>query len=106
VLGYPVPETHRDENEDDDEVRDSEEDVELDEDPDSADIERLDHEGAICPDCGAEVWDAAEICPRCFAYLGGNAQGSASSQRWFSRRWPLIVLIGLLIIGLIFACRL
>lgn len=27
---------------------------------------------AFCPDCGAEVWDAADVCPKCFTWLNGD----------------------------------
>ncbi|MDZ4830786.1 MAG: zinc ribbon domain-containing protein [Phycisphaerae bacterium] len=27
---------------------------------------------AYCPDCGALIWDAADVCPKCFAFIDGN----------------------------------
>ncbi len=91
---------------DDDPDDDSHEgpEAEFDEDPDSEDIQRLDHESAICPDCGAEIWDAAEVCPQCFAYLGGNTSARARAHEWFHQRWLVFLLIALMIIGLIFGC--
>ena len=73
-------------------------DDDLDEHPASDDIERLDHEGAHCPECGAEVWDAADICPKCYAYIGGDT--------FRRRRWPRVVawlLIAAFVIGLAIA---
>jgi hypothetical protein len=96
-----MPRTHDDDADDD--ILEGEQ-AAFDEDPDSADIERFDHDRATCPDCGAEVWDAAEVCPKCFAYLGGDPASGAAGNTWLTRRWLLLALTALLIIGLIFGC--
>ncbi len=43
-------------------------------DHDAADRERFSSETAHCPECGAEVWDAADICPKCYAWIDGDTQ--------------------------------
>lgn len=68
----------------------------IDEDPSSEDIERFSGEEAVCPECGSQVHDTADICPKCFAYLGGHAapQGTTGArQRWFAIIAIALVLI-------------
>lgn len=43
-----------------------------DEGSDDADRERFASEIAYCPECGAEVFDAADICPKCFSWIDGD----------------------------------
>jgi hypothetical protein len=69
----------------------------VDEGPSSEDIARFDHESAFCPDCGAEIWDQADVCPKCFAYLGGDTSRRQPMGTWFQRRWTLLVVIVLLL---------
>jgi hypothetical protein len=71
---------------------------EIDEDPSPEDIERFSDETAYCRDCGAEIWDAAEVCPKCFAYLGGDTAVRTPLQEWFRKRWMLLVIIVLIIL--------
>jgi hypothetical protein len=71
---------------------------EIDEDPSPEDIERFSDATAYCPDCGAEVWDQADVCPKCFAYLGGDTATRSPMQEWFRRRWILLVIIVLIIL--------
>jgi hypothetical protein len=71
----------------------------IDEGPSEEDIERFSGDTARCPDCNAEVWDAADVCPKCFAYLGGATQSRPSAQQWFDRKMFVLIII-LLIIGL------
>jgi hypothetical protein len=76
-------------------------DDEIDEDPDDADIERLDHESAYCPDCGTEVWDDAEICPRCRSYIGGNASHKRPEEGGLTRRWKQALVVVLIIVAML-----
>ena len=73
---------------------------EIDEDPSDADLERLDHESAFCPDCGAKIWDACEVCPSCYAYLGGNTSHRSKLQNWVNAK-VIIVIVVLLLIALL-----
>jgi len=86
ATGYPSDDfdDHDDDFDDDDENA-------VDEAPSSQDIEALDHESGTCPDCGAEVWDAAEICPKCYAYLGGNTFRPSRLSRQ-AKIWLLVAL--------------
>jgi hypothetical protein len=76
-----------------------------DEDPSEEDVERFSSETAFCPDCGAEIWDSAEVCPKCFAYLGGETSSRKPVAREIQRRSVVVlvaVLIALMILGLVF----
>lgn len=68
-----------------------------DEGPSIQDIERFGHEQAYCPDCGAEVWDQSDVCPKCFAYLGGDTLSRPPLDTWLRRRWTLLVILALII---------
>lgn len=55
----------------------------------------------ICPDCGAEVIDDADICPRCFAFLDGNTLRPGRRRRgFFHEQWKTFILI-LLIVSMV-----
>ncbi|MCA9284508.1 MAG: hypothetical protein KDA22_04795 [Phycisphaerales bacterium] len=61
------------------------------------DLERFSSDTAICPECGAEVWDQADVCPSCYAYIGGSASSRHPVERWWRRRWMVLVVIALLV---------
>lgn len=50
-------------------VRGREPDDDLDDFDDAAEEES---DQAYCPDCGAQIWDQSDVCPKCFAFLGGD----------------------------------
>jgi hypothetical protein len=64
-----------------------------DEGPSPEDIRKFSHELAHCPDCGAEIWDQADVCPKCFAYLAGHTSSRHPSEAWFRKRWVVAVAI-------------
>jgi hypothetical protein len=69
---------------------------ELDEDEhDALDRARFDSDTAFCPECGAEIYDAADVCPKCFTWIDGETQGRPRSRRRQTIRqtivWVLIV---------------
>ena len=70
----------------------------IDEDPSDEDIERFDRETAFCPDCGEEVWDQAEICPKCHAFIGGQTLTRQPIERWVSRRAMMLIIAVLAVI--------
>lgn len=72
----------------------------IDEGPSPEDIERFSRETAYCPDCGAEIWDAAEVCPECSAYIGGNTRSNSPVQAWFNNKMIVLIVIAI-IIGLV-----
>lgn len=50
-----------------------------------------------CPECGAEVWDQAEICPRCRAIIGGDILHRPPVERWWRGRWRAIIVVAILV---------
>jgi predicted amidophosphoribosyltransferase len=74
-----------------------------DEGPSEEDLERLDHDAAYCPACGAEVWDMAEVCPQCQAHLGGNTASRSPLAREWRTRWAVVIAIALVIAFLLWA---
>ncbi len=79
----------------------------IDQDPSPEDLERFSLDTAFCPECGAEVWDQAEVCSSCSAHLGGDTVSQPPVPRWFRRRWLTLVAVataiafGLLAMGLL-----
>lgn len=68
----------------------------LDEDEhDALDRARFDSDTAFCPECGAEIYDAADVCPKCFTWIDGETRGRPLSRRRQTIRqtivWVLIV---------------
>lgn len=69
-----------------------------DDGPSQEDLRRFGGEHAYCPDCGAQVWDQADVCPKCYAYLGGDTARRRSTSK---REWRKLVLVILLVALLI-----
>jgi predicted amidophosphoribosyltransferase len=65
----------------------------IDEDPSPEDLERFGHDTAHCPECGAEIWDQADLCPDCGAAVSGRVAGRPPVETWFRRRWLVLVVI-------------
>lgn len=72
----------------------------IDEGPSSEDIERFSDDTGHCPHCGAEIWDQADVCPRCRNYIGGDTLSRHPVEQWWRQKWwavfVVLVLIGLL----------
>ena len=51
---------------------------------------------AYCPDCGAEIYDAAEICPRCFAWIDGDTLRKSPRRQRANDRWTKLVVWALI----------
>lgn len=70
-----------------------------DEGPSEDDIDRFGDKSptldARCPDCGARVWSEADVCPKCFAYLGGDAPRARKGL--FAGRWRTAVIVALIV---------
>ena len=66
----------------------------IDEGPSSEDIERFGGDTDECPECGAEVYDQAEMCHACGAYVTVRGRVKGSAGRGMQARW--IILIALL----------
>ena len=65
----------------------------IDENPSPDDLERFSRDTAYCPDCAAEVWDQAEICSSCGAYLHGDPISHPRDARRRHRIWLTFVVI-------------
>ena len=75
---------------------------ELDSGPGPEDLRRFAGKTAFCPDCGGEVWDQAEVCPACGAYLAGSPSSRPPHRQVFRQR--LLILAALLaLVALILA---
>ena len=64
----------------------------IDEDPSPEDIERFgdDRDTGYCPSCGAEIWDEAELCPKCGQFITAPSHRRPHERR---RRTTLIVIV-------------
>ncbi len=68
-----------------------------DEGPSLEDLNRFGSDEAHCPDCGEEIYDQAEFCPKCRAYLAGNTSSRPPIESEFRGRWIVLVAIIVLI---------
>lgn len=67
-----------------------------DEGPSPEDIERFSNDVGHCPDCGAEIWDQADICPKCYAYLAGHTTSRTPMESLFRRKWVVLIAIAVI----------
>ncbi len=77
-----------------------------DEGPSPDDVRRFSGTTAYCPDCGAEIWDQAEVCPSCGSLLGGETLSRPPVEESFRRRWLVLVVLGAVALLLIIVLRL
>jgi hypothetical protein len=63
----------------------------VDEGPSAEDIARFSEQSAHCPECGAEIWDQADICPKCYSYLAGHTSSRAPTSKLFRQKWVVVV---------------
>ena len=69
----------------------------IDEGPSPEDLNRFAGETAHCPECGEEIWDQAEFCPACKAYIAGETISDPPVPHDFKHRMiALIAFITLL----------
>ena len=87
-----------DDSEDDDRDADAAGDRE-DSDHDEADRQRLSSETGYCPECGAEIYDAADICPKCFTWIDGNTTHRRPSRVRSSLRVAVVIALLVVILG-------
>lgn len=72
----------------------------IDEGPSPEDLDRFGDDGdqeGYCPDCGERIWDAAEACPACGAWVGGRILARPPTETAMNRR----IMVGISIIVLI-----
>ncbi|MFM1823387.1 MAG: hypothetical protein RI967_1653 [Planctomycetota bacterium] len=55
---------------------------------------------AFCPECGAEIYDAADICPACFSWIDGDTTRRPPRNGWFRKGGAQLV-VWLLIAALL-----
>ena len=76
------------------------EDHELEEtDQDEVDQKRFSGDVAYCPECGAEILDDADICPKCFTWIDGTTHSRPSKLRRSLKTAVVVLLIAAAAIG-------
>lgn len=94
-------------SDDDDRVEDDhgwaedggDDDAELDgSDHDEADQRRFSSNIAYCPECGAEVIDDADLCPKCFSWIDGTTHRKPSKLK---RSIHVAVVVLLIVAGVV-----
>ena len=63
--------------------------------PSAADLDRFGGETHTCPDCRAEVYDGASICPHCGGFLDDATLGAGRAKR-------ALFTVGLILAGVAF----
>jgi hypothetical protein len=53
-------------------------------------------ETAFCPECGAEIHDSADVCPKCFTWIDGETSRHPPSARR-AAEWKRRVVVWILI---------
>jgi hypothetical protein len=74
----------------------------VDEGPSPEDVRRFSDDTGYCPECGAEVWDAAPSCSECGAMLPDGPLGRKPVEHEFQRKWIVLVAILLVIAFFVF----
>lgn len=69
----------------------------IDEGPSIDDLNRFGSDEAYCPECGEEIYDQAEFCPKCHAYLAGNTSSRSPVELEFRGKWFILIAIIVLI---------
>jgi hypothetical protein len=70
-----------------------------DEGPSPEDLRRFGSATAYCPDCRAEIWDQADVCPKCYAYLGGDTARRTRRRRSLLHGPGRTIIVALLVGG-------
>lgn len=90
------PEDHREGSWDDGGIEDGSEDDGHAE----RDRQRFASDTAFCPECGAEVYDAADVCPKCFTWINGETVRHPKARRRERIRGIVVwILIGTMLLG-------
>jgi predicted nucleic acid-binding Zn ribbon protein len=69
-----------------------------DEGPSPEDVRRFAAGEAFCPDCGAEIHDQAEVCPKCYAYLAGETSRFRPAERDLRGRFIALTVVALILV--------
>jgi predicted nucleic acid-binding Zn ribbon protein len=78
--------------------RDEHEEDGTDEGPSPEDVRRFAAGEAFCPDCGAEIHDQAEVCPKCYAYLAGETSRFRPAERDLRGRFIALTVVALILV--------
>ncbi|MFN9124319.1 MAG: zinc-ribbon domain-containing protein [bacterium] len=70
-----------------------------DADLDAADQRRFASNVGYCPECGAEVVDDADICPKCFTWIDGTTHSKPSKLKRSLHTIVVVLLIVAAIVG-------
>jgi uncharacterized paraquat-inducible protein A len=73
----------------------------IDEGPSAEDLDRFSDETRACPECSAEVYDEASVCPRCGHIFEGDPEGASRKPMWAVIGVILALLAFLLVYGLL-----
>jgi predicted nucleic acid-binding Zn ribbon protein len=78
--------------------RDEHDEDGTDEGPSPEDVRRFAAGEAFCPDCGAEIHDQAEVCPKCYAYLAGETSRFRPAERDLRGRFIALTVVALILV--------
>ena len=70
-------------------------------DHDEADQKRFSSDVAYCPECGAEIIDDADICPKCFTWIDGTTHSKPSKLKRSLHTFVVVLLIVAAVVGCI-----
>jgi hypothetical protein len=68
---------------------------------DAADRARFSSEKGFCPECGEEIYDAADICPKCFSWIDGATHRRRTRLSMGFRKLVVTALLVALLSGMV-----
>jgi len=53
-------------------------------------------ETAFCPECGAEIYESADVCPKCFTWIDGDTMRHPPGKKR-AAQWKHTIVVWILI---------
>ena len=70
----------------------------IDEGPSDEDLRRFADGDSFCPECGAEIHDLADVCPKCYAYVAGETSRFRPVERDLRSRFIAVTVVVLILV--------
>jgi len=68
-----------------------------DEGPSEDDLKRFGGDSGYCQNCGEEIWDDVEVCPKCGQHVAGQVSSREPIEQGCRKQWIIMIVIAVLI---------